>query len=79
MGPLLGEPQNLASTNNMEKRQEYEGQFSFENVARMIGKLNMAMYGVNPYAFLDENRTQDKLDLERHENAEDLKEYSEKL
>lgn len=46
----------------------------FENTIKELGKINKVIYGVNPY----EDRTQDKLDLERAGDLEDLKKQNER-
>lgn len=40
----------------------------FKNIIKIMGKINKAIYGVNPYS----PEEQDKLDLERRGDLEDL-------
>lgn len=47
--------------------------FDFKDVVKKFGEINKAIYGINPYEDPYEDRTQDKLDLQRAEDLEELR------
>lgn len=47
-----------------------KNQFDMTNVLKTFGEINRALYGINPYQNIDEEK--EKLEMERSQDLEDI-------